>query len=204
MGRVHFDVSSMLLRRFWYARTGQLFRYVGIDASPQRPGLEVLATVERVIVKADIRDAQRGQPKPPVEQRRMPVSILGHGRCGLAEKVQAHIHQTWLEYGPSLEQVRAANADVRQVISDMGTELAIADTADVLQACIMPKQARAACSPGHPAHLAIADQQTYLYHVWLSLCQGRNTSWTARCGALLRYCRSGHRDKRRPRLCASG
>ena len=140
-GRVHLDIACMLLRRRWAAKAGPLFRYVGIDASPQRPGLEVLATVERVIVRAHVHTAaQPGQPKPAVEIRRMPVVLLGHGRCGLAEKVQAHIHQTWLEYGPSLAQVRAANADVRQVVSDMGTELAIADYHDVVTECLIPKK----------------------------------------------------------------
>ena len=34
-------------------------------------------------------------------------------------------HQTWLDYGPSVKQVRAACADVRQIVSDMGTEMGI-------------------------------------------------------------------------------
>ena len=77
-------------------------------------------TVERYLLQSQVFSAQPGQPRPPVEQRRMPVSVLGHGRCGLSEKVQAHVHQTWLEYGPSIQQVRAANANVRQIISDIG------------------------------------------------------------------------------------
>ena len=54
----------------------------------------------------------------------------------MAEKVQCHINQTWLEYGPSLESVRMANRDVRQVLTDMGTELGMADYADVAAQCI--------------------------------------------------------------------
>ena len=99
-GRKHLDIASMLLRRHWYKTKGPCFRFVGIDASPQRGGLEVMATAERVILQSDVRAARPGDPKPPVEIRRMPVSVLGHGRCGLADKVQTTVHQTWLDYGP--------------------------------------------------------------------------------------------------------
>ena len=146
--RRRLDSAACLLRRQWYSTTGPTFRYVGIDASPQRASLEVLVTVERVIVQSVVRQWRSGQPRPfAVEQRRMPVSVLGHGRCGLAEKVQATLHQTWLEYGPSLAQVRAANRDVRQIVSDMGTEFGIADYPDVVHQCLAMGQ-----TPGHPAH----------------------------------------------------
>ena len=132
LGRIRLDCSSMLLHRHWYRHRGPTFRYLGIDASPQRPGQEVLVCVERVICRSEV-----GQkPRPPVEERRLPPSTLGHGRCGLAEKVQATVHQTWLDYGPSLPQTRAACHDVRQILSDMGTEAGIADYGDVLSACI--------------------------------------------------------------------
>ena len=122
-------------------------------------GVEVQVAVERVILPSDIRNALStpGQPKPPVEQRRMPVSMLGHGRCSLADKVQAHVHQTWLEYGPSIQQVRAANADVRHIITGMGTDIAIADHHDVLEQCLLQQPARGlpaieahpGCASGH-------------------------------------------------------
>ena len=133
LGRVKLDCASMLLRRSLYAKRGPTFRYLGIDASPQRPGYEVLVCVERVIQQSEAHSLPHAQQFPDnVELRRMPPSILGHGRAGLAEKAQATMHQTWLEYGPSISQVRAANNDVRQILSDMGTEFGIADYADVL------------------------------------------------------------------------
>ena len=168
-GRKHLDIASMLLRRHWYKTKGPCFRFVGIDASPQRGGLEVLATAERVILQSDVRAARPGDPKPPVEIRRMPVSVLGHGHCGLPDKVQTTVHQTWLDYGPSLSQTRAANADVRQIVSDMGTELAIADYPDVLSACLMSKSrfcdqlAIQAQPPVTQGILALPPAATYLY-----------------------------------------
>ena len=64
------------------------------------------------------------------------MATLGHLRMGLAEKAQCYVHQTWLEYGPEVEQVRAANADVRVVLSDMGTELGVGDALDVVEECL--------------------------------------------------------------------
>ena len=74
--------------------------------------------------------------RPTVETRIMPLATLGKGRMGLAEKTQAFIHQTWLEYGPCVSGVRAANADVRVCLSDMGTELGIGDAKDVVSECL--------------------------------------------------------------------
>ena len=73
---------------------------------------------------------------PAVESRVLPLSTLGCGRMGFADKVQTHVRQVWLEYGPSVRSVQAANLDVRQCLSDMGTELAIGDASDCVSACI--------------------------------------------------------------------
>ncbi len=64
--------------------------------------------------------------------RRLPLTLLGQGRASLADKVSAHCHQAMLDYGSSLENMRAANADVRGVLSDSGVELGICDYADIL------------------------------------------------------------------------
>ena len=68
--------------------------------------------------------------------RLQPLSILGHGRKRTADKLQAVVHQTWLEYGPSAETVRAANLSVRGVLTDLGTELPIVDALDVVDKCL--------------------------------------------------------------------
>ena len=149
--RARLDCAAMLQRRLWYGEQGPTYRYLGIDASPQRPGLEVLVTVERVIRRSDVRGMAPEQRWPMnVEQRRLPVSVLGHGRCGLAEKVQANVHQTWLEYGPSVAQVCAANADVRQILSDMGTESAIVDYPNVVAQCVYRGQPKFGTRPPLP------------------------------------------------------
>ena len=135
--RVKFDCAAMLLWRRWYLQQRPTYRYIGVDASPQRPGVEVLAVAERVIPRCALQQLQPGQRWPAgLIQRRMPVTCLGHGRAGLADKVQATVHATWLEYGPSLKTLRQANLDVRQVLTDMGTEWAIADVTAVDSLCV--------------------------------------------------------------------
>lgn len=135
--RIRLDIAAMLHRREWFATSRPaLHRYLSFDASPQSRGVEVLVTVERVVTHEALLAWAPGHPYPAVEVRRLPISVLGHGRCGLADKAQAHIHQCWLEYGPSSQSLRAANACVRECLSDMGTELGIADHADVVDECI--------------------------------------------------------------------
>ena len=129
------DLAAMLARRAWYAANGPTYRYLAYDASPQR-GLEFFATVERVVRRGAVQAAVSSGQLPAVEARVLPLAMLGSGRMGLAEKLQAHIHQVWLEYGPAAADVRKANCDVRQCLSDMGTELGIADARDVVAECI--------------------------------------------------------------------
>ncbi len=125
--RVRFDVANMLQCRWWYRLNRPTFRYITYDASPQR-GSEVFASAERIFTRADL----RANAHPQVNIRRLPMVYLGVGRTGAADKLQALMHQTWLEYGPGVDSVRAANADVRQCLSDMGAEAIIADSADVV------------------------------------------------------------------------
>ena len=134
---VRLDMAAMLARRQWYKANGPTYRYLAYDASPQR-GLEFFATVERVVRRRALHVAASGASgsMPEVESRVLPLTVLGCGRMGLAEKTQAHIHQVWLEYGPSVADVRKASSDVRQCLSDMGTELGIADARDVVAQCI--------------------------------------------------------------------
>ena len=139
--RVKLDIAAMLLWRRWYLQHRPTYRYIGVDASPQKPGVEVLAVAERVILRRALKEMQPGQLWPAgLIQRRLPVSCLGHGRAGLADKVQATVHATWLEYGPSLHTLAQANLDVRQVLTDMGTELGIADAAAVDSLCVPTKR----------------------------------------------------------------
>ena len=163
--RARLDIAAMLARRSWYAANGPTYRYLGFDASPQRPGIEVFATIERVVS----RDAMSGLDiatkvwSPPVEVRLLPLTVLGQGKAGLTDKVTAHVHQCWLEYGPDRRQLRAANLDVRQCMSDMGTEFGIADAGDIVDGYLDGK-----CTAGgdvgflYPLALAVPGPQHIL------------------------------------------
>ena len=131
---INLDFAAMLAQRKWYSANGPTYRYLAFDASPQR-GHEFFVTVERVVQRKALRSAVEGT-LPEVQERLLPLCVLGPGRMGLAEKAQAHIHQVWLEYGPTIADVRRVNLDVRQCLSDMGTELGIADARDVVAQCI--------------------------------------------------------------------
>ena len=134
--RPRLDIASMLARREEYEERGATYRYIAYDASPQRPGLEIFGQLERVVWRSELSDALSAGQSPPLEIRRMPVSVLGQGRCALVDKVQCVVHQTWLDYGPSTFQVRCANLDVRQCLSGQGVELGIGDYADVVDECL--------------------------------------------------------------------
>ena len=158
------DMAAMLANRQLHAKRIPTFRYVAFDASPQR-GVEFFVTAERVVGRVDV-ERLLASALPPVRCRMLPLNVLGCGRMGLAEKTQTHIHQVWLDYGPSIADVRAANACVRQCLSDMGTELGIADARDCVSEAIGQKKSGPA-----PA---------IRWH-WSFL--GRSTSWTQPCPA---------------------
>ena len=130
---VRLDCAYMLFRRETNASVSaaRSWRYVSFDASPQG-GQEIFVAVERVV------DPYGGAPGTPLSLQsfKFPLAVLGAGRMGLAEKAQAFAHQTWLDYGPSATSVRAGNARVRTILSDMGTELGIADLRDFVDSFI--------------------------------------------------------------------
>ena len=132
--RVRFDIACMLANRQWYRSHGPAFRYLTADASPQRSqSYEVFLAAERVICRAAVFGRTQEQVLPAdFVCRVLPISTLGQGRTDLRNKVHALVHQTWLEYGPDAGSLRSANADVRQVLTDMGVEFGLADHADVV------------------------------------------------------------------------
>ena len=116
-------------------KSGPCFRYASADASPQRnQSLEVFMAAERVICRSAVVGKSRSDVSAShFIHRVLPLTTLGHGRTDLVNKVHALIHQTWLEYGFDQSSVRAANSDVRQVLTDMGVEFGPADYPDVVQ-----------------------------------------------------------------------
>eukprot|EP00975_Prorocentrum_lima_P064875 12900119-Prorocentrum_lima.AAC.1 len=66
---------------------------LAVDASPQASqGVEVQVSTE-VLLPVCNRDSG-----PPVKHL-CPIVTLGVGRCCLASKVDARVHQMWCEYG---------------------------------------------------------------------------------------------------------
>ena len=161
---VRIDSASMLARRAWYKVNGPTYRYIAYDASPQR-GHEYFASVERVVRRAALA-AAADDTMPEVESRLLPLAILGSARMGLAEKTQAHIHQTWLEYGPSVADVRLANMDVRQCLSDMGAEMGICDAADVLPQCLGQPEPSSSPSPDDARAIVCASPDDGVAHLF--------------------------------------
>ena len=122
------DIAMMLDRREVFRVDSNIDRYLAFDASPQAGG-EVMASVERVTRRSG--QVSRVSASE-VEIRTMPLVMLGQGRTGSADKTAALVHQTFLEYGPSVQSVRAANMCVRQCLTDMGTELAVVESRDAV------------------------------------------------------------------------
>ena len=129
--RKRMDIAAMLRHREVYAATGPFFRYVACDASPQvNQFLEIFVTVERRVRREAVQIGQLRLGRESGQEmvsRTLPLVTLGSGRSGLDDKVASHVHQVFLEYGPSVGHVLAACNDVRQVLSDMGTEFGIAN-----------------------------------------------------------------------------
>ena len=123
----------MLDRREWFAaQDGQVNRYLAYDASPQF-GVEIFATVERVVSLGTAESGLvSGRSGLVVDIRSLPLAVLGQGRAGAADKAQSLVHQTWLDYGPTVSSVRAANFCVRQCLTDMGTEFAVSEGRDLV------------------------------------------------------------------------
>ena len=131
--RVRFDVAAMLWQRH-QAGQNSFFRYISSDASPQMSqSHEVFVSVERVALRTALHDLHLGGvAQSSFTSRLLPLRTLGQGKTVLQDKIAAHIHQTWLEYGPRIEDVRVALGSVRQVLTDMGVEFGMANYPDVV------------------------------------------------------------------------
>ena len=133
---VRLDFASMLWNRTASTSGGSVARYIAFDASPQH-GQEFFACLERTIGRTALRTL-RPRCRPEVVERGLPLAMLGTGRCGLAEKTQALIHQFWLDYGPDAAAVRRACSEVATILVDLGTEVGVPDVLDVIDEAILP------------------------------------------------------------------
>ena len=125
---VRLDIGAMLYHRDWYTRSRPAFRYLAYDASPKQ-GTELFGCVERAVLAKDLRGMEDGGVYDVIA-RQLPLCQLGHLRLSTADKAATLTHQAWLDYGPEIESVWAANSDVRSCLSGMGAELGVPDMAD--------------------------------------------------------------------------
>lgn len=213
--RKRLDVAAMLYHREWYVANGPFFRYIACDASPQvGQSFEVFVTVERTVR----REALLGKTAASVSgqefsSRSLPLVTLGCGKSGLNDKVSAHIHQVFLDYGPSVQHVAAACNDVRQVMSDMGTEFGIANFGQAIGQVLGEKfQWPVDFSPWKLEESEQAGRVPFLYpfalqtpgllHIvdWIIRSTVQQLPWwplwQAQCKRLLQFCHGqAHRDR---------
>lgn len=150
-----FGIAMMLTNRKHYAEIGRCFRCLACDASPQR-GLEVFETVERRVNRNEVNICvASGAAHSQVLQRRRSSVPLGSGRMSFSDKRQAHVHQLWLEYRPTVQGARMANRHVRQDLSEIETQLGIDDATDVVANVIDPGQAGGSLEYLHPLALGV-------------------------------------------------
>ena len=115
----------------------------------------------------------------------------------MSEKIQALVHQTWLDYGGTVEKVREANTRVRQVLTDMGTEAAIADAHDVVAECLDQGHEARALSWLYPLALHIGGPQHILDGVLKDGVSGISwwKSWEASAKSMCQWLNlRGHRE----------
>ena len=209
--RVRMDVAAMLWHRSWSWQRA-LYRYVSMDASPQMSkSHEVFISAERVIERSAL-VGQRFQDvsSDDVSVRMLPIATLGQGKTSLSDKVEAHVHQTWCDYGPSVASVRVACHSVRQVLTDMGVEFGLADVPDVLASCIPTKCKVVSASGGceSASHLfPYALQVPGLLHIldWVVRETVQSLPWwpvwQSKAKRILQYCHSNnHRALLRQRV----
>ncbi len=203
--RVQLDIAAMVAHRAWFEMAGRTYRYVCCDASPQmHQSVEVFASAERVVPRAAVAGRTAAQvDSDAICFRLLPLTTLGQGHTDLRNKAEALLHQTWLDYGPLAGSVRSAAADVRQVLSDMGTEAGIADSADIVDQVLV---GAAPVPPQEREHMyPLALQVPGVLHIvdWLIRESAESfpwwPRWLERCKRILQHL---HGRNHRGRLCA--
>ena len=171
---VSLDQAAMLWSRSAARARGPVARYISFDASPQH-GQEIFVTVERLVERTALRSLTQNNRPALAGIRTLPISILGTGRMGLAEKTQAHLHQTWLDYGPAVKDVREACDSVLSILTDMGTEFGIADVADVVEEAVQlrPAQGQLESSALFPRAICIPGLQHLIDNVLVTSFEGQ-------------------------------
>lgn len=93
--RQQLDVTAMGMHRVIARTQPPAFKYLNFDASPIR-GVEVFGIKESLLFKATHNPSMRD----------MPIQILAHKCTGITDKSLCIMNAVFLEYGPTLEQMR--------------------------------------------------------------------------------------------------
>ena len=215
--RKRLDIAAMLWNRLNYVGSGPFFRFIACDASPQfSQSVEVFVTVERLIRREAISGKSMASvPGQELVSRTLPLVTLGAGKAGLIDKVASHVHQLFLEYGPSIGHVSAVCYDVRQVMSDMGTEFGISNFGKAVDRVLGGQlQWSGEGVPWSLPEAQEADRSQYLYpfaiqtpgllHIvdWIIRSTVQQLpwwpGWQLQCKRLLQFCHGqAHRDRLR-------
>ena len=132
--RKRMDVAAMLANREIYKACGPYYRYLCFDCSPMGTGSwEVLNTIEVVINRAAVRGKTFNElDGRDICRRKLPPVTLAQGSADASNRCFGVLHQNWLEYGPTEQNLRAAVDDVYECFTDMGTEQAVNDFWDII------------------------------------------------------------------------
>ena len=119
--RIKVDCVAMLLwRLFWSKiRLTSLCLYLWIDASPQRRGLEFLATSWDAFTVGAFRF-----------RRKLPAIRLQRALFSASGRTTAMLWQIFLLVGPCARTFRIILASIRSITTDMGVESKIYEAAD--------------------------------------------------------------------------
>ena len=119
--RIKVDCVAMLLWRLFWSRVRltSLCLYLWIDASPQRRGLEFLATSWDVFTVGAFRF-----------RRKLPAIRLQRALFSASGRTTAMLWQIFLLVGPCARTFRIILASIRSITTDMGVESKIYEAAD--------------------------------------------------------------------------
>lgn len=109
------------------------YRYFDCVARP--PGYGIDASVACMVSVADldnlrVDDWPAGMPR--VQERHLPLLALGHGHQGLPGKVPSLSHHMLLDHGGPTERVVLFNNCVRLCLTDLGTDMGLVNSAEVV------------------------------------------------------------------------
>lgn len=126
------DICSLHFQRHLFARFDVICMHM-LDASPQRGWNFLVARTDDFRMPKDLPHEDRlSLPLGSIMSRRtLPLTCLGYGSAGLAEKLACYIHMGRMEAGVAGVQFDVWRYSVRGLCTDQGLEFKIADAPHV-------------------------------------------------------------------------